>query len=244
MPSTKNLTNGSDLLKIRACLSAVTGISPEMVEITAETRPAGRPRQARIAQILAAAEVEFAANGFEGTTTGDIAARAGLPKANVHYYFETKEKLYRAVLDHILVLWLDEADYWIEPGRAPREALAGYIAAKLASAREKPLASRIYAGELLRGAPHIAGYLHIALRARVEKLSAVIQSWVEDQKIHPIDPAHLLFCIWAMTQTYADFSVQIAAVLGEPSLTPASFETATNTVQTLILRSLLKGDTV
>jgi len=218
-----------------------------MVEIAAATPPAGlraagRPRQARIAQILAAAEVEFAAKGYEGTTTSDIAARAGLPKANVHYYFETKEKLYRAVLDHILALWLDEADYWIAPGHTPREALAGYIGAKIASAREKPLASRIYAGELLRGAPHIAGYLHVALRERVQNLSVVINSWIADGKIHPIDPAHLLFCIWAMTQTYADFSAQISAVLGEPILSPATFDTATQTVQNLILRSLLKGE--
>lgn len=213
-----------------------------MAEIAAEPRPAGRPRQARIAQILAAAELEFAANGYEGTTTADIAARAALPKANVHYYFETKEKLYRAVLDNILALWLDEADYWIAAGRTPREALTGYIAAKIASAREKPLASRIYAGELLRGAPHIAGYLHIALRQRVQRLSAVIKSWIDGDKIHAIDPAHLLFCMWAMTQTYADFSSQIAAVLGEPELTQATFETAADTVQNLILRSLLKGD--
>jgi TetR/AcrR family transcriptional regulator len=213
-----------------------------MVEIAAESRPAGRPRQARIAQILAAAEVEFAANGYDGTTTGDIAARAALPKANIHYYFATKEKLYRAVLDNILILWLDEADFWFAPNRTPREALTGYIAAKITSAREKPLASRIYATELLRGAPHIAGYLHIALRERVQKLSTTIQSWIDAGKLHPIDPAHLLFCIWAMTQTYADFSVQIGAVLGEPSLTPTTFETATKTVQSLILHSLLTGD--
>jgi TetR/AcrR family transcriptional regulator len=218
-----------------------------MTEIAPDLRPAGlrvagRPRQARIAQILAAAEVEFAANGYEGTTTGEIAARAMLPKANVHYYFATKESLYRAVLDHILALWLDEADFWIAPGRTPREALSGYIAAKITSAREKPLASRIYAGELLRGAPHIAGYLHIALRERVKRLSGVIDGWVQGGAIHPVDPAHLLFCIWAMTQTYADFSVQIAAVLGEPALTPATFDTAAETVQNLVLRGLLKGD--
>jgi TetR/AcrR family transcriptional regulator len=202
-------------------------------------RPPGRLRQARIAQILHAAEQEFAAAGFDGTTTAEIAARAGLPKANVHYYFGTKEKIFRAVLDHILVLWLDEADYWIAPHREPREALSGYIRAKILSARDRPLASRIYAGELLRGAPHIAGYLHIALRERVAKLSGVIEAWAAAGKIRPIDPAHLLFCIWAMTQTYADFSVQIGAVLGKPRLDDNVFETATQTVTRLILGGLL-----
>jgi TetR/AcrR family transcriptional regulator len=214
-----------------------------MPDSSADTaRMPGRLRLNRVAQILNAAEQEFAAKGFDGTTTADIAARAGLPKANVHYYFGTKEKVYRAVLDNILALWLDGAEFWIAPAHTPREALTGYIAAKIASARDKPLASRIYAGELLRGAPHISGYLHIALRQRVDKLSAVINGWIAAEKLLPIDPAHLLFCLWAMTQTYADFSVQIAAVLGKAAPDDGDFATATKTVTTLILGSLLPGE--
>ncbi len=205
-------------------------------------RPSGRLRTARLAQILEAAEQEFAASGFEGTSTAAIAARAGLPKANVHYYFGTKEKIYRAVLDNILLLWLDEADYWIAPGRPARAALAGYIKAKLTLARQKPLASRIYASELLRGAPHIAGYLHIALRGRVENLSAVITGWIAGGELKPVAPAHLLFCIWAMTQTYADFAVQIGAVLAKPALDDEVFDGAVTTVTTLVLDSLLEKE--
>jgi len=216
--------------------------TPKMPENTA-LRPAGRLRTARVAQILEAAEQEFAANGFEGTSTAAIAARAGLPKANVHYYFGTKEKIYRAVLDNILLLWLDEADYWLAPTRTPRAALTGYIKSKLSSARQKPLASRIYASELLRGAPHIAGYLHIALRGRVQNLSTVIETWVAAGQLKPIAPAHLLFCIWAMTQTYADFAVQIGAVLAKPVLDDDVFDAATTTVTTLVLGSLLPEQT-
>ena len=205
-------------------------------------RPAGRLRRARVAQILQAAEQVFAAKGFDGTTTADIAAMADMPKANVHYYFGTKEKIYRAVLDHILLLWLDEADHWIAPGRTPRAALAGYILAKLALARQKPLASRIYANELLRGAPHIAGYLHIALRNRVAGLSAVIEAWVAAGQIKPVAPAHLLFCIWAMTQTYADFAVQIGAVLGKPVLDDEVFDDAVATVTNMVLGSLIREE--
>lgn len=205
-----------------------------------EASPAriGRLRQNRQAQILRAAEQVFAAKGFDGTTTADIAALAALPKANVHYYFGTKEKIYKAVLDNILALWLDEADYWITPERAPAEALAGYIRSKLKLTQEKPEASRIYAGELLRGAPHVAGYLHIALRARVQRLSVVIEGWVAARKLRAVNPAHLLFCIWAMTQTYADFSVQIGAVLGKPVLDDDVFETAAETVCGIILRGI------
>jgi TetR/AcrR family transcriptional regulator len=205
----------------------------------AAVRPAGRLRQARVAKILEAAEYEFAAKGFEGTTTADIAARAGLPKANVHYYFGTKDKIYCAVLENILLLWVDEADHWIAPGRSAREGLGGYIAAKILLAREKPLGSRIYAGELLRGAPHIAGYLHFSLAAHVERLAVVIDGWIAAGEIKPVSATHLLFCIWAMTQTYADFDVQVSAVLGKLVNDDDVFETATKTVTALVLGSLL-----
>jgi TetR/AcrR family transcriptional regulator len=193
-----------------------------------------------VARILHAAEQVFASKGFEGTTTADIAAMADMPKANVHYYFGTKEKIYRAVLDNILELWLDEADYWITPERAPRDAFSGYIQAKIASARERPEASRIYATELLRGAPHIKEYLHLSLRGRVAGLAAVIDGWAAAGKMRPVDATHLLFCIWAMTQTYADFAVQISAVLGKPVLDEQVFKTAVQTITAMVVTSFVQ----
>ncbi len=210
-----------------------------MPDLGAEIRPAGRLRRARVAQILRAAEQVFAANGFDGTTTADIAAAADMPKANVHYYFGTKEKIYRAVLDNILDLWLDEADYWITPDRAPRDAFCGYIQAKIASARERPEASRIYASELLRGAPHIKEFLHFSLRRRVAGLTVVIDGWSATGKIRPVDATHLLFCLWAMTQTYADFAVQIGAVLGKTELDEQVFKTAVQTITAMVINSFV-----
>jgi TetR/AcrR family transcriptional regulator len=211
-----------------------------MTVLSAEAeRPPGRLRRERVSRILHAAAQIFAEKGFEGTTTADIAALADLPKANVHYYFGTKEKIYLAVLDNILELWLGEADAWITPSRPPRVALEGYIRAKLALSQSRPEASRIYATELLRGAPHIKAYLHFSLRQRVANLSATIDGWVAGAKIRPVDPAHLLFCIWAMTQTYADFGVQIAAVLDKPIGDDTVFETAAATITNLVLASLM-----
>ncbi len=219
---------------------------PPLAEISAATgpsRPLSRLRRERSAQIMQAATTLFALHGFDGTTTAEIAAAAGLPKANVHYYFGTKERIYRAVLEDILSLWLKEADYWIAPTHAPREALQGYIRAKLALSRQRPEASRIYAGELLHGAPHIKAFLRFVLRDRVQVLAAVIEGWVAAGQLKPVDPAHLLFCIWAMTQTYADFEAQVVAVLDRPRLDDAAFETACKTVTALVLDSLLiEGD--
>jgi TetR/AcrR family transcriptional regulator len=204
----------------------------------------GRIRQANVARILDAAERVFAENGFAGATMAQIAAAAGLPKANLHYYFGTKEALYRALLEDILALWLDAADA-IVPEQDPAEALGRYIRAKMAHSQSRPFASKVFANEVLHGAPHLRGYLALELRRRVEDKALVIEEWIARGLMDPIDPRHLFFSLWAMTQTYADFDVQIRAVLGVQALGEKEFSIATETVVTLILKGcgVVQGQT-
>jgi TetR/AcrR family transcriptional regulator len=197
----------------------------------------GTVRREATAAILAAAERVFSRGGFDGARMLDIAAEAGLPKANLHYYFGTKERLYAAVLEDIVTQWLDAAAHWIVPERHPAEALGGYVRAKLADARTRPGASRIFAAELLRGAPLVMPFLRGELRRRVEAMGRVIEGWSARGLMDPVAPAHLFFSIWAMTQTYADFDVQIRAVLGQDDgLDDATFAAATATVTALVLK--------
>ncbi len=195
----------------------------------------GRIRRRNRARILAAAEELFAKRGYAGATTAAIAAQAGLPKANLHYYFGTKQALYRAVIDGIMDLWL-KAFGEITEESDPAEALAGYIRAKIAYSRDRPLASRIFAGEIIRGAPVVEDFLASELRHWVEQKSEVLRRWAEAGRIDPIEPAHLFFLIWAATQTYADFATQISAVLGRAPLTDQDFEVATETVTRIVLK--------
>jgi TetR/AcrR family transcriptional regulator len=193
-------------------------------------------RRDSTAAILAAAERVFSRGGFAAARMAEIAAEAGLPKANLHYYFGTKERLYRAVLERILTQWLDAAAEWIVPERDPAEALGGYVRAKLLDARTRPGASRIFAGEVLRGAPLLMPFLRGELRRRVDAMGAVIEGWAARGQMDRMPPAHLFFCIWAMTQTYADFDVQIRAVLGEDAKEADIRATAVATVTTLVLK--------
>jgi TetR/AcrR family transcriptional regulator len=192
-------------------------------------------RGASTAHIIATAAPVFAQFGLEGATMQALAAAAGLPKANLHYYFGTKEALYHAVLTDVLRQWVDVTADWFKPENDPVTALTGYIAAKLAHARARPESSRVFAGELLRGGSVLRPYLAGSLRERVESLADVIAAWQARGLMNPIDPRHLLFNIWAMTQNYADFSVQTAAVLGKPALDDVDFWFATETVTTLII---------
>jgi TetR/AcrR family transcriptional regulator len=202
----------------------------------ATEREAGsRIRRSNVMRILAGAERVFAERGFHGATMAELAAAAGLPKANLHYYFGTKEALYRAVLEDILALWLDATD-WIVPDRHPAEALDKYLRAKMAHSQRRPFASKIFASELLLGAPHLAPYLALELRRRVEDKAKVIEHWIDQGLMDPVDPKHLFFNLWAMTQTYADFDVQIRAVLGQAALDDKDFSIATETIIRLVLK--------
>ncbi|MCY1226420.1 pyrimidine utilization regulatory protein R [compost metagenome] len=201
----------------------------------AHESPAGRIRQENQAMILRAAEYVFARAGFAGATMAEIATRAGVPKSNLHYYFRTKQALYRAVLAHTLQLWLSETDI-IRAELPPQVALEQYIRAKMRLSASHPDASRVFANELLHGAPEIGEILRHALRELVARKSAVVQQWIDSGQMAPVDPQHLFFTIWAATQTYADFESQVCAVLGVSRLGRQDYAQATEHLVALLLR--------
>jgi TetR/AcrR family transcriptional regulator len=197
----------------------------------------GRIRQENEKKILKAAEKVFAGNGFRGSTTASIADEAGLPKANIHYYFGTKEKLYRAVVEDIVELWLSSFREITEDDD-PASTLADYIRAKMELSKNRPEASRVFANELIRGAPRIKSYLSGDLKDWVERKSNILDKWIDQGRMAPLDSKKLIFHIWAMTQTWADFEVQWAAVLGrDAGLQEIDFEDATNAIITTVLRN-------
>ena len=202
---------------------------------TAAPRRKEHIRHAAVADILLAAEGVFAHAGFSGATMAQIAEAATLPKANLHYYFRTKAALYRAVLDHTLSLWLAETD-GIRRDAHPAVALGDYIRAKMRLAATHPDASRVFANEMLHGAPQIGGYLRRELKALVDEKSQVIEHWADHGLMDRVDARHLFFTIWASTQTYADFQPQVCAVLGKPKLTKSELERASDQLVRLILK--------
>ena len=195
----------------------------------------GLIRQTNEALILSAAERVFARAGFGGATMAAIAEASGLPKANLHYYFGSKEVLYREVLSRILNDWL-VSTHGITEGADPRTALEQYIRAKMELSAQRPDGSKVFANELLHGAPVVKELLATELRRLVQEKSAVVQAWVDAGRMAPVDGVHLFFTIWAATQTYADFDVQVCAVLGRESLTAQDHARATEHVVSLILR--------
>ena len=190
--------------------------------------------------ILAAAESVFAEHGFGGATMAEIAARAGVPKPNVHYYFPSKAKLYRAVIERVLTAWLDAADSF-DANDDPAEALAAYIATKMELAREMPLSSRIWANEIMRGAPFIQDFLETTLTQWVSSRDKVVRKWIAAGKVRPIEPKFLFYMIWATTQHYANAAHEVATLEGGMPLDETGFEAAKRQVVDMILGGVLSA---
>lgn len=203
--------------------------------LTASGKPAGRIRQKNEQAILKAAEDEFARHGFKGTSMNTIAQNAGLPKANLHYYFTNKLGLYVAVLSNILELW-DSTFNTLNSDDDPAVALSNYIRTKIEFSRRNPQASRIFAMEIISGGQCLSEYFNQDYRTWFQGRAAVFQSWIDAGKIDPVDPVHLIFLLWGSTQHYADFATQICQVTGRSRLTKQDMEEASNNLIHIILK--------
>lgn len=187
--------------------------------------------------ILAAAERVFAEAGYGGATMQQIAEVSGLPKANLHYYFATKEDLYRRVVEDIFTIWLQAAEAF-DRAEDPATGIRTYIDAKMQISRHHPFGSKVWASEVMHGAPVIQDYLETTLREWTEGRVAVIQRWIDQGRMAPVDPHHLLYMLWATTQHYADFGHQIETLNGGTPYSDVQWQAATESMSAIILRGI------
>lgn len=212
------------------------------VASTAPARAKTRIQQENEARILQAALEVFSEKGFHGATLDRIAGAADMSKPNLLYYFKSKEEIHIALLTDLLDIWLAPLRE-ISPQGSPATEIGSYIRRKLESSREFPRESRLFANEILAGAPHIAGFLQTELKQLVDEKAAILQSWIDDGQLAPCDPRHLLFAIWSTTQHYADFSVQVHHVLGLVPGDVSYYDEAARMLETLFLGRLVAPGT-
>ena len=187
--------------------------------------------------ILEAGERIFAQHGFRGATMQMIADQAGLPKANLHYSFDSKEKLYRCVVQKIFEIWLQAASSF-ENSDEPKEALKLYIYEKMQISRRHPYGSKVWANEVMQGAPIIQDFLETQLRSWTDGRIESIQAWIAAGKIRSVEPRWVMYMIWATTQHYADFGHQIETLNADAPLSEAQWEAASETVFEVIWNGL------
>ncbi len=190
-------------------------------------------------EILEAAKRLFAQRGYGGVSLDHIAREVGTAKQNLLYYFSSKESLYRRVLHGVLDVWLSYMAAIAHNADDPEMALRKYIAGKLRFSREHPFDSRVYANEVIAGAPLFAQEIRDRVLPALQADIAVFNRWAELGVCRPVDAAHLMVVLWASTQAYADFASQICLVLGKSELEAPDFDAAEALLVDMVLRTVL-----
>lgn len=206
--------------------------SPSGVRVPAVKRK--DRRQNLESTILAVAQERFALHGYGGVSIDDIAADAGLSKQSLLYYFPSKKALYRRVFNDVLDSWLTNLNSLADANLDPHAALERYITQKLQFSFDNPSGSRLFAQEIITQAQQCADDLEAKLVPAFRAEAAVLRRWMANGDIDPLPVPHLLFTLWAMTQTYADFAWQMHMLLGKRTLGPADFAQARETIMRML----------
>ncbi len=207
----------------------------ETPKTTKTRRALSEIRSSNEGKIFQAASEVFAEKGYAAATTQAIADKAGIPKANLHYYVGTKANLYLSVLNEMLEIMVVSADF-LDASRDPVDAFTSYISDKIEISRNHPHASKLFASEVISG----GAFLDESFKQKLDKLmevkSKTIAQWVDEGLMDPVDSKHLMFMIWASTQTYADFNYQVSLVLGKEQLESSDFDDATKLITKIIIK--------
>lgn len=188
--------------------------------------------------IIKAALKEFSQVGLEGARLEQIAENAQMSKSNLFYYFKNKEALYVMVLENVLTEWLLPLNE-LTVTQDPKVALSHYIQVKYALSKKSPEASKLYALEIIQGAPYLQSILKGSLKKLIQEKVAVIDEWIRIGKLQPIAPLHLILHIWAITQHYADFNVQIQAISNKSLANKPFAQAALDTTLQLLVNNLV-----
>ena len=173
-------------------------------------------------RILEAALDVFSVEGYRGATLDQIAQAAGLSKPNILYYFDGKEAIHVTLLNRTMETWLEPLRR-LDPEGEPLDELLRYIRRKMEMSHAFPRESRLFANEILQGAPRMRPHLEDGLKPLVDEKAALIARWVADGRLAPVEPRHLIMSIWATTQHYADFEAQIAVLMPEGNVREEAF---------------------
>lgn len=171
-------------------------------------------------KILEAALDVFSTHGYRGSTLDQIAEAAGLSKPNILYYFDGKEEIFVTLLGSLVDQWIEPLRQ-IDPDGEPLEEIRRYVARKVQMSKDMERESRLFANEILQGAPRIGEHLSGDLQELFTRTTGILTAWMDQGKIARVDPEHLLYSIWATTQHYADFRSQIDMLSGHGKIDSA-----------------------
>jgi AcrR family transcriptional regulator len=173
-----------------------------------------RRKEARPADIVAAALQVFAENGFAGARIEEIARRAGVSKGTVYLYFETKGDLFRAVVHDAIIPNIDEIEATVLGLDLPFPEMLRMLLprfAELVGGRPIGAVVKMVVGES-RNFPELARVWHDEVIAKgVGLLSALIERAQASGEIRPGD---------ARIHAFSIMGTMLMGVLWRETFTP------------------------
>ncbi len=172
-----------------------------------------RPRSSRSA-LLAAAERIFAERGLAGARTEEIASAARINKAMLHYYFETKEKLYQAVLENLFQqLHLSLRDP-LSRTPAPRAALLGFVDRYINFLQQHPNYPRLLQREIMERGPYLRVVVERYLGPIFGSLARILRAGIRRGEFRSVDVNQTVVSLIAITVFYFAATPVMSLVLG------------------------------
>jgi AcrR family transcriptional regulator len=146
--------------------------------------------------IFEAAQQVFIQKGFDGARMQEIAEKAGINKALLHYYYRTKEKLFHTILEKVLTTLLPKVLDFIESDISFEEKIRFFVKTYMEILFKNPYIPNFILNELNRNPEGAAELLKKSLgldKINVfGRFSAVIQKEIDEGHIRPIQPEQLM----------------------------------------------------
>lgn len=200
------------------------------------------PSEARSQEaILDAATHEFARKGFAGARVHAIAAEAGVNISLLYYYFDTKERLYAAVLEQLFADWAQRVRAVLKGEGTPRQKLIAYVEAYfdfIAEAPHRPLLVQQEMSQLGTAATRCVTTLATQYVRPVHRMVLrLLDQGCEGGEFRRVSP-DFVYTISASIVAYFTSSTFIQAVTGHDPLTPAKVAERRNSVLDTISAAL------
>lgn len=149
-------------------------------------------------RILNAARKEFVANGLAGARMQEIADKAGINKALLHYYFRSKEKLFEKVFIEAMSAFLPRINAIFNSEMELLEKVEAFCSEYIDKITENPFIPLFVMNEINKQPEEFVKNMWGSTKPNMKKLLQQIEDAVEKKQIRPIHPAHLMMNVIGM----------------------------------------------
>jgi TetR/AcrR family transcriptional regulator len=170
-------------------------------------------------RILTAAEEVFAKKGFAGARTQEIAELAGVNKAMIYYYFESKEKLLREVLQRILFELIALSQDIMNQHLPPVDELEAFYRGFFKYAAKHRNFSRLTTMDLGSEGAYLVTMFEKFFRPLFDRGAQAIERAIARGEFRPVDARHYLVSIYGMTISYFADAQFVNILMGQDAMT-------------------------